>query len=154
MTRSTDSYPVNARHVKNLPGRKTDVGDAHWLAMLARAGLLRASFVPPAQLRELCLIARQRQKLVGQEKTAAQGTHRRRAPGRRRQRRARPVCARDGQGHDCGEHDARSARPCQQAPQATRAELSANLRFVLAELMSHIEEIEARIYCKPFQAST
>lgn len=57
---------VNARHVKNVPGRKTDVADAHWLAMLARAGLLRASFVPPTALRELRLIARQRQKLVGQ----------------------------------------------------------------------------------------
>ena len=49
-----------------MPGRKTDVGDAHWLATLARAGLLRGSFVPPAKLRELRLIARQRQKLVGQ----------------------------------------------------------------------------------------
>ena len=57
---------VNARHVRNVPGRKTDVGDAQWLAMLARAGLLRASFVPPAALRELRLIARQRQKLVSQ----------------------------------------------------------------------------------------
>ena len=57
---------VNARHVKNVPGRKTDVGDAHWLATLARAGLLRGSFVPPAKFRELRLIARQRQKLVGQ----------------------------------------------------------------------------------------
>lgn len=43
---------VNARHVKQVPGRKTDVGDAEWLAMLARAGLLRSSFVPPAPLRE------------------------------------------------------------------------------------------------------
>jgi len=57
---------VNARHIKNVPGRKTDVGDAHWLAILARAGLLRGSFVPPAKFRELRLIARQRQKLVGQ----------------------------------------------------------------------------------------
>jgi transposase len=57
---------VNTRHVKNVPGRKTDVGDAQWLATLARAGLLRGSFVPPATLRELRLIARQRQKLVGQ----------------------------------------------------------------------------------------
>lgn len=56
---------VNARHVKNVPGRKTDVGDAQWLATLARAGLLRRSFVPPAKLRELRLISRQRQKLVG-----------------------------------------------------------------------------------------
>jgi len=51
---------VNARHVKNVPGRKTDGGDAHWLATLARAGLLRGSFVPPAKLRALRLIARQR----------------------------------------------------------------------------------------------
>ena len=57
---------VNARHVKNVPGRKTDVGDAQWLATLARAGLLRGSFVPPMLLRELRLISRQRQKLVEQ----------------------------------------------------------------------------------------
>jgi transposase len=57
---------VNARHVKNVPGRKTDVSDAHWLATLARAGLLCGSFVPPAKLRELRLIGRQHQKLVGQ----------------------------------------------------------------------------------------
>ena len=57
---------VNARHVKNVPGRKTDGGDAQWLATLARAGLLRGSFVPPSKLRELRLISRQRQKLVGQ----------------------------------------------------------------------------------------
>ena len=57
---------VNAKHVKNVPGRKTDIGDAQWLATLARAGLLRGSFIPPAQLRELRLISRQRQKLVSQ----------------------------------------------------------------------------------------
>lgn len=56
---------VNARHVKQVPGRKTDVGDAEWLATLARAGLLRGSFVPPARLRALRLVARQRQKLGG-----------------------------------------------------------------------------------------
>jgi len=56
---------VNAKHVKNAPGRKTDIGDAQWLAVLARAGLLRASFVPPEKIRQLRLVARQRQKLVG-----------------------------------------------------------------------------------------
>ncbi|HNC22010.1 transposase, partial [Accumulibacter sp.] len=55
---------VNARHVKQVPGRKTDVCDAQWLATLARAGLLRGSFVPSAKLRELRVISRQRQKLV------------------------------------------------------------------------------------------
>ena len=37
----------NARHVKNVPGRKTDVSDAQWLCQLMEAGLLRGSFVPP-----------------------------------------------------------------------------------------------------------
>lgn len=44
---------VNARHVKILPGRKTDVADAAWLAELLEHGLLRGSFVPPATIREL-----------------------------------------------------------------------------------------------------
>lgn len=57
---------VNARHVKQVPGRKTDINDAQWLAMLARAGLLRGSFVPKALMRELRLISRQRQKWVGE----------------------------------------------------------------------------------------
>jgi transposase len=42
---------VNARHVKILPGRKTDVCDAVWLAELLEHGLLRGSFVPPAPIR-------------------------------------------------------------------------------------------------------
>ena len=59
------AWVVNARHVKAVPGRKTDVADAQWLATLARAGLLRGSFIPPANIRYLRLIARQRQKLGG-----------------------------------------------------------------------------------------
>ena len=57
---------VNARHVKQVPGRKTDINDAQWLAMLGRAGLLSGSFVPKALMRELRLVSRQRQKLVGE----------------------------------------------------------------------------------------
>ena len=38
---------VNARHVKQVPGRKTDIKDAQWLCQLLEAGLLKASFVPP-----------------------------------------------------------------------------------------------------------
>lgn len=59
------AWVVNARHVKAVPGRKTDMADAQWLATLARAGLLRASFIPPLPMRQLRLVARQRQKLVG-----------------------------------------------------------------------------------------
>ncbi len=59
------AWVVNARHVKAVPGRKTDMADAQWPATLARAGLLRASFIPPIDFRQLRLVARQRQKRVG-----------------------------------------------------------------------------------------
>ena len=55
---------VNAFHVRNVPGRKTDVGDSEWLAQLARFGLLRGSFIPPKDLRELRVVSRYRQKLT------------------------------------------------------------------------------------------
>jgi len=41
---------VNAAHVKNVPGRKTDVKDSQWLAQLLEVGLLRGSFIPPAEI--------------------------------------------------------------------------------------------------------
>src|SRR5260370_14619254 len=44
---------VNAQHMKAIPGRKTDIKDSEWLADLLRHGLLKASFIPPAPLREL-----------------------------------------------------------------------------------------------------
>lgn len=55
---------VNARHVKIVPGRKTDVADAQWLAELLEHGLLRGSFVPPPAMRELRDLTRYRKKLI------------------------------------------------------------------------------------------
>jgi transposase len=55
---------VNARHVKAVPGRKTDVRDCEWLADLLRHGLLKASFIPPINIRELRELTRYRQSLV------------------------------------------------------------------------------------------
>jgi transposase len=55
---------VNAQHVKNVPGRKTDVGDAQWLCQLLEHGLLRASFVPPKPQRELRDLTRYRKSLI------------------------------------------------------------------------------------------
>ncbi len=55
---------VNAKHVKNVPGRKTDVKDAEWLADLLRHGLVRGSFVPPQPQRDLRDLTRQRTNLV------------------------------------------------------------------------------------------
>lgn len=55
---------VNAQHVKHVPGRKTDVGDAQWLAELLQHGLLKASFIPPAPQRALRDLTRYRTNLV------------------------------------------------------------------------------------------
>lgn len=57
---------VNAQHVKTLPGRKTDVKDAEWLADLLRHGLVRASFIPPPEVRDLRALTRYRTTLVRQ----------------------------------------------------------------------------------------
>ena len=55
---------VNARHIKQVPGRKTDVKDAEWIAQLLQHGLLSPSFVPPVPVRELRDLTRQRAQLV------------------------------------------------------------------------------------------
>ena len=54
----------NATHIKNVPGRKTDVKDSEWIADLLRHGLIRRSFVPPKPFRELRDLLRYRRKLV------------------------------------------------------------------------------------------
>ena len=60
---------VNAQHVKAVPGRKTDVNDAEWLADLLRHGLLRASFVPPLGQRELRELTRHRSNFIRERAT-------------------------------------------------------------------------------------
>lgn len=149
---------VNARHVKNVPGRKTDVGDAQWLATLARAGLLRGSFIPQAQLRELRLISRQRQKLVGHLASEKNRLHKVLTDGGIRL----GVVISDMYGQsgramvkaiiagrsvsevlDCAGKRLKASR--EELFDAVQGDLTASHRFVLHELMGHIEEIEARI---------
>ena len=55
---------VNPAHFKNLPGRKTDVADSEWLAQLLECGLLRGSFIPPADIAKLRDLTRYRTKLI------------------------------------------------------------------------------------------
>jgi transposase len=62
---------VNAKHIKNVPGRKTDPVDAGWLARLLQHGLLRGSFVPPQPIRELRDLTRHRTQLVGEKTRTA-----------------------------------------------------------------------------------
>jgi len=149
---------VNARHVKNVPGRKTDVGDAQWLATLARAGLLRGSFIPPARLRELRLISRQRQKLVGQLASEKNRLHKVLTDGGVRLgvvvsdlhgQSARAMVKAIVAGKpshevlDCASKRLKASR--EELFDAVQGELTDSHRFVLDELMRHVEEIEARI---------
>lgn len=149
---------VNARHVKNVPGRKTDMADAQWLAMLARAGLLRASFVPPAQLRELRLIARQRQNLVGQLASEKNRLHKVLTDSGIRLsvvvsdlhgQSARAMVQAIAQGKSPPEilqyASKRLRASREEIFDALQGELSASHLFVLQELLAHIQEIEARI---------
>jgi transposase len=56
-------WVVNAHFVKHVPGRKTDMSDSQWLAVLAQFGLVRGSFIPPQDLRERRMLSRYRRKL-------------------------------------------------------------------------------------------
>src|SRR5438132_307533 len=64
--RGLELLVVNARHIKNVPGRKTDVKDAEWIADLLRHGLLRASFIPGRDERELRELVRYRRTVIEQ----------------------------------------------------------------------------------------
>ena len=63
---------ANAAHVKNVPGRKTDVNDATWLSELAAHGLIRGSFVPDRPTQELRSLLRTRKQLVRERSSHTQ----------------------------------------------------------------------------------
>lgn len=149
---------VNARHVKNVPGRKTDIGDAQWLATLARAGLLRGSFIPPARLRELRLLSRQRQKLVGQLASEKNRLHKMLTDGGIRlgvvvsdvhgtaaRKMVKALIAGAPVHEILGLASKRFKASREELFDALQGDLTPSHRFVLHELMQHIEEIEARI---------
>ncbi len=66
---------VNARHIKQVPGRKTDVRDCEWIAELLRHGLLRASFVPDRPQRELRELTRYRTSLIRERAAEVNRVH-------------------------------------------------------------------------------
>ena len=152
------AWVVNARHVKTVPGRKTDVADAQWLATLARAGLLRASFIAQADIRHLRLIARQRQKLGGMLASEENRLHKLLADAGVRLN----VLVSDihGQAGRAMVKALIAGKPINEVLdlarrlRASRAdlfealqpeELSRSHLFVLTEIMAHIEELEKRM---------
>lgn len=149
---------VNARHVKNVPGRKTDVGDAQWLATLSRAGLLRGSFIPPAMMRQLRLVSRQRQKLVGLLSSEKNRLHKVLTDsgirlgvvvsdlhGQSARAMVKAIIAGYAPHEVLELASNRLKASREELFDALQGELTASHCFVLDELMRHIEEIEARI---------
>ena len=59
-----ECWLLNARHLKNVPGRKTDIKDAQWICQLVEHGLVRPSFVPPREIRELRNLTRYRKRQI------------------------------------------------------------------------------------------
>jgi transposase len=152
------AWVVNARHVKAVPGRKTDVADAQWLASLARAGLLRASFIAKADVRHLRLIARQRQKLGGILASEKNRLHKILTDagvrlgvvvsdlhGQSARAMVKALIAGKSVPEVLNLASKRLRATREELFEAVQAdELTAAHRFCLSEIMAHIEELEAR----------
>ncbi len=149
---------VNAYHVKQVPGRKTDIADAQWLAILARSGLLRGGFVPPQHFREYRLISRQLQKLTGLASGEKCRLHKLLTDGGLRlsvvvsdlygkSAKAMIQGILDGETPEqlLAHANPRLKASPDELRDALEGDLSESHRFVIRELMAHIDELEARI---------
>jgi transposase len=148
---------VNARHIKAVPGRKTDVRDCEWLADLLRHGLLKASFIPPPEIRELRELVRYRHTVVGEHTAVANRiTKLIESANIKLGQVASEVLGRSGQlmlrALAAGETNAENlAELAQGKLKNKKAELRRALtgsltpvqRWVLTELLTRVEELEA-----------
>jgi transposase len=150
---------VNAHHVKAVPGRKTDVKDSEWLAELLRHGLLKASFIPPLEIRELRELTRYRQSLIREQTATSNRVQKLIESGNIKLSqvasdalgvRGRQMLRALAEGETDAEKMAQMARRRMKSkiPELRRA-LSGRLtkaqRWVLAELLQRYEEIERAI---------
>src|SRR5262245_31557476 len=150
---------VNPRHIKQVPGRKTDGKDCQWIAQLLQHGLRRGSFIPPKPIRELRDLTRQRSQLVAEKaavanriqkiledadiKLAAVATDVLGVSGRAM---IRALIA--GQDDPEGLADLARQRLRRKIPQlqaALRGQVTEHHRFLLRLLMSHLDSLEGLI---------
>lgn len=150
---------VNARHVKAVPGRKTDVKDCEWLADLLRHGLLKASFIPPLEIRELRELTRYRRTLVREQASVANRVQRiiesgniklaqvaTDALGTSGRRMLRALAAGEADVTKLAEMARGRLRGKKvELQRALRGRLTAAQRFVLSELLDRYDELEAAI---------
>lgn len=149
---------VNARHVKTVPGRKTDIQDAHWLAMLSRSGLLNGSFIPPQRLREARLLSRQRQKLVSQRSAEKHRMHKLVVDagirlsvvisdlnGRSGRQMIRGLIRGESIDQLLSYADKRLKATQEELRDALEGDLSDGHRFTLRQILAHIDHLDAQI---------
>ena len=148
---------VNARHIKAVPGRKTDVRDSEWLADLLRHGLLKASFIPPPEIRALRELTRYRQSLVKEHTAVANRIQKvLESANIKLGQVASDVLGLSGRlmlraladGEQDAEHLAELARGKLRSKRgelkrALEGRLTEVQRWVLGELLTHVEELDA-----------
>jgi transposase len=150
---------VNAHHIKQVPGRKTDVKDAEWIAQLLQYGLLKSSFIPPPSLRELRDLTRQRAQWVRERATAANRIHKVLEDANIKlssvasdvlgvSGRAMLAALIDGQEDPARLAGLARGRLRQKAPElklALQGLVSDHHRFLLRTLLGHVDELEGLI---------
>ena len=168
---------VNARHIKNVPGRKTDVKDCDWIAQLLQHGLLRASFVPERPQRDLRDLTRQRSQLTAEQSRVSNRIHKTREDaniklgsvatdilGVSGREMIRALIAGQDDPNALAELARRRLRAkLPQLREALRGRLSDHHRFMLSQLMDHRDYLDRQIAAfdqrieelmRPFQEAT
>jgi transposase len=150
---------VNARHIKAVPGRKTDVKDCEWIADLLKHGLLKASFIPPSHIRELRELTRYRHSLIKEQASVANRIQKMAESGNiKLSQVASDALGKSGRmmlrALAAGETDAqkmsemartRLRRKKVELERALKGRLSRAQRWVMAELLERYEELESAI---------
>jgi len=168
---------VNARHIKNVPGRKTDVKDCDWIAQLLQHGLLRASFVPERPQRDLRDLTRQRSQLTAEQSRVSNRIHKTLEDaniklgsvatdilGVSGREMIRALIAGQDDPNALAELARRRLRAkLPQLREALRGRLSDHHRFMLSQLMDHRDYLDRQIAAfdqrieelmRPFQEAT
>lgn len=154
-----DVWLVNARHVSQVPGRKTDVGDAEWLTSLMRHGLVSKSFIPDVAQRDLRDLTRYRTRLLNERASAANRLHKVLEDANLKLTSvlsdvqgvsARLMLEAIIQGHTDVEQlaDLAKGRLRNKIPDLVEAlfgQVRSHHRFMLQETLNHIDELNARI---------
>lgn len=166
---------VNAQHIKAVPGRKTDVKDAEWIADLLRHGLLKASFIPPVGQRELRELTRYRSTFVQEKATLVNRIQKVLESANIKlasvasnvvgaSSRAMLAALIEGQASPAEMAELSKGRlrdKREQLVKALEGQVKARHRFVLTELLCQIDSLDETIarfdeqiedYCRPFEA--